>query len=180
MKKKSYKNIINSVGEFRGWTAAHYVAIEERHDGTEETLIRTLVDGEINLHATTVDGLTVLGAACKHRNRNLVNFLLNQHVYLLGVGITYLKSAAKDSNDDYIVARINEALKHYNGEIVDVKVTEMPKKEGINIRFERKQVSEENVAMLEENEKGRDSTFATKQGSEENEAFLRNKSSHLF
>lgn len=176
-KKESYKSIINSVGEFRGWTAAHYVAIQERHDGTEEILIRTLVDGEINLHATTVDGLTVLGVACKHRNRNLVNFLLNKHVYLLGVENKYLESAAKDSNDDYIVARIDEALKHYNREIVDVKVTEMPKKEGFNIRSERKQVSEENVAMLKE--KGRDSTFATKQGPEENEAFLRNKLSHF-
>lgn len=40
-KNKSYKSIINSTGEFRGWTTAHYVAVEERHDGTEETLIRT-------------------------------------------------------------------------------------------------------------------------------------------
>ncbi|XP_052678992.1 putative ankyrin repeat protein RF_0381 isoform X2 [Crassostrea angulata] len=168
--KESYKDIINSTGEFRGWTAAHYVAVEERHDGTEETLIRTLVDGGINIKSTTVDGLTVLGVACEHRNGNLINFLLNEYNDLLGVGIEYLETAAKASNDDYIVARIQEALKHYNGEIVHVKVRKVSEKEG-NIRFERKQGSEENVAMPEEEEE-RDSTFATKQGSEENEALL--------
>lgn len=170
-KKESYKDIINSTGEFRGWTAAHYVAVEERHDGTEETLIRTLVDGGINIKATTVDGLTVLGVACEHRNRNLINFLLNEYNDLLGVGIKYLEIAAKASNDDYIVARIQEALKHYKG--VYVEVPEISEKEGVYIRFETKQGLEENVAMPEEAD--RDSTFATKQGSEEREAFLDDK-----
>lgn len=170
--KKSYKDIIDSTGERRGWTAAHYVAVEERHDGTEKTLIRKLVDGGINLHATTVDGLTVLGVACEHRNRNLVNFLLNEYNDLLGVGIEHLETAAKASNDDYIVARIHVALKHYNGKRVPVTVPEMSEKECINnIRFERKLGSKENVAMPEE-EEDRDSPFATKQGSEEKEAFL--------
>lgn len=95
--KESYKDIINSTGEFRGWTAAHYVAVEERHDGTEETLIRTLVDGGIDIYATTVDGLTVLGVACEHRNKNLINLLLNKYNYLLGVGIEYLETAAEAS-----------------------------------------------------------------------------------
>lgn len=176
-KKKLYTSIINSTSEFRGLTAAHYVAVEERHDGTEETLIRTLVDGGINIKATTVDGLTVLGVACEHRNRNLINFLINEYDYLLGVGIEYLETAAKASNDDYIVARIQEALKHYNGEIVHVKVRKVSEKEG-NIRFERKQGSEENVAMPEE--EYRDSTFATKQESEEKEAFMDDKLSIFF
>lgn len=112
-KNKSYKSIINSTGEFRGWTAAHYVALEERHDGTEETLIRTLVDGGINMKATTVDGLTVLGVACEHRNKRLINYLLNNHDTLLGFERDALKAAAKASNDGYIVARITEALENY-------------------------------------------------------------------
>lgn len=176
-KKESYKNIINSTGERRGWTAAHYVAVEERRDGTEETLICTLVDGGININATTIDGLTVLGVACEHRNRNLINFMLNKYNALLGVGIEHLETAAKASNDEYIVARIQEALKHYDGEIVHVKVRKVSEKEG-NIRFERKQGSEENVAMPEEED--RDSTFATKQESEEKEALIDDKLSNFF
>lgn len=174
--KESYKDIINSTGEFRGWTAAHYVAVEEIHDGTEETLIRTLVDGGINLHATTVDGLTVLGVACENRNRNLINYLLNEYKDLLGVGIKYLETAAEASNDEYIVARIQEALKHYDGKIVHAKVRKVSEKEG-NIRFERKQGSEENVALPEEED--RDSTFATKQESDEKEAFMDDKLSNF-
>lgn len=173
--KESYKDIINSTGERRGWTAAHYVAVEERHDGTEKTLIHMLVDGKINIKATTVDGLTVLGIACEHRNRSLINFLLNEYNDLLGVGIEHLETAAKASNDEYIVARIQEALKHYDGEIVNVKVRKVSEKEG-NIRFEIKQGSEENVSMSEED---RDSTFATKQGLEETKALMDDKLSNF-
>lgn len=36
----SYKSIINSTGEFGGWTAAHCVALEERQGGTEQNIIR--------------------------------------------------------------------------------------------------------------------------------------------
>lgn len=121
----------------------------------------------------------MLGVACEHRNRNLVNFLLNEYNDLLGVGIEHLETAAKASNDDYIVARIHVALKHYNGKRVPVTVPEMSEKECINnIRFERKQGSKENVAMPEEED--RDSPFATKQGSEEKEAFLDDKLSIFF
>lgn len=166
--QKQYKSIINSRGEFRDWTAAHYVAVEEKHDGTEKNLIRILVNGGIDLYATTVDGLTVLGVACEHRNRNLINFLLNEYYELLGVGKKYLETAAKASNDKYIEARIKEALQNYHGKTVSVEV--LPEGDGTNIRFVRKQVSEGNVAIPAE--EGIDSTFATKQGSEENEALL--------
>lgn len=168
--QKQYKSIINSRGEFRDWAAAHYVAIEERYDGTEKNLIRILVNGGIDLYATTVDGLTVLGVACEHRNRSLINFLLNEYNELLGVGKIFLETAAKASNDKYIEARIKEALQNYHGKTVNVEVIEMPEDDGTYIRFARKQVSEGNVAIPAE--EGRYSTFATKQGSEENEALL--------
>lgn len=115
--KKSYKSIINSTGESRGWTAAHYVAVEERHDGTEEILIQTLVEGGIDLHATTVDRLTVLGVACEQRNRNLINYLLINYNELLGVETDVLKAAAKASNDDYILTRITEAVEIFRRQI---------------------------------------------------------------
>lgn len=141
-KNKSYKSIINCTGEFRGWTAAHYVALEERHDGTEETLIRTLVDGGINMKATTVDGPTVLGVACEHRNKRLINYLLNNHDTLLGVERDALKAAAKASNDGYIVARITEALENYQQKMSKEKVKNVVKLLGA------KQGSEDNLVFI--------------------------------
>lgn len=120
--QESYKDIIDSRGSFKGWTAAHYIAVEIKQDGTEENLIRILVESGIDLKAFTTDGLTVLGVACEHRNRNLINYLLKTHSELLGVGIPYLKSAAKASNDFKIQSQIDEALENYKGKIVDIIV----------------------------------------------------------
>lgn len=120
--QKSYTDIINRKGSLKGWTAAHYIAVEIKQDGTEEKLIQMLVESGIDLQAVTPDGLTVLGVACEHRNINLISYLLKTHNELLGVGIPYLKMAAKASNNVKIESQINEALKNYKGKIVDFKV----------------------------------------------------------
>lgn len=120
--QESYTDIINSRGSLKGWTAAHYIAVEIKQDGTEENLIRMLVESGIDLKAVTTDGLTVLGVACEHRNRNLINYLLKTHSELLGVGIPYLKIAAKASNDINIQSQIYEALENYKGKRVDIIV----------------------------------------------------------
>lgn len=118
--EKSYEGILNSKGGFKDWTAAHYVAVEIKQDGTEEKLIRMLVKSGIDLKAVTTDGLTVLGVACEHRNRNLINFLLKYHDELLGVGIPYLKNAANASNDKNIESQVKDALKNYKGKRIDI------------------------------------------------------------
>lgn len=110
--EKSYEGIINSKGEFKDWTAAHYVAVEIKQDGSEEKLIRMLVKSGIDLQAVTTDKLTVLGVACEHRNRNLINFLIKNHNELLGVEIEFLRDAAKASNDKNIETQITKALEN--------------------------------------------------------------------
>lgn len=120
--EKSYQRIIYSKGKLKGWTAAHYVAIEVKEDGKEEELIRILVNSKIDLKAVSIDGLTVLGVACEHRNRNLINYVLKNHRELLGVGTPYLRNAAKASNDENIERQINEALENYKGEKLDIIV----------------------------------------------------------
>lgn len=112
--EKSYERIIYSKGEFKDWTAAHYVAVEIKEDEKEEELIRILVKRKIDLKAVSTDELTVLGVACEHRNRNLINYLLKNHSELLGVGTPDLKKAAKASNDENIERQINEALENYS------------------------------------------------------------------
>lgn len=77
---------------------------------------------KIDLKAVSIDGLTVLGVACEHRNRNLINYVLKNHRELLGVGTPYLRNAAKASNDENIERQINEALENYKGEKLDIIV----------------------------------------------------------
>lgn len=122
--EKSYEGIINSKAESKDWTAAHYVAVEIKQGETEEKLIRMLVKSGIDLQAVTTNGLTVLGVACEHRNRNLINFLLKNHNELLGVGIQYLEYAANESNDANIKSQVMEALKNYKGKRKDITAKE--------------------------------------------------------
>lgn len=144
--KKSYKSIINSTGERRGWTAAHYVAVEERQDGTEKTLIRTLVKSGIDLKTTTVDKLTVLGVACEHRNISLINYLLNNHNELLDVEIDVLKAAAKASNSDYIESKITEAIDINNHKTV--RKGGLLTMKDVNVKFKAKHGSEEDSVLI--------------------------------
>lgn len=118
--EKSYQGIINSKGEFKEWTAAHYVAVEPTGDGAEEKLIRLLVNSGIDLQALTVDRLTVLGVACEYRNRNLITYLLENHNELLGIEIPYLKNAAKASFDHDIESKITEAFDNYKSKKFDI------------------------------------------------------------
>lgn len=93
---------------------------------------------KIDLKVVLKDNFIVLGVVCEYWNRNFINFLLNEYNDLLGVGKKDLEFVVKDLNDDYIVVRIYEVLNYYNRDKVYVKVIEMLKKEGFNIRFERK------------------------------------------
>lgn len=107
-----YQNIINAKCGFKEWTAAHYVALEIDEYGAGEELIRILVQSGIDLQAVATDGLTVLGVACQHRNKKLINYLLKEHNELLSVGIPCLRNAAQDSKDENIISQINEALEN--------------------------------------------------------------------
>lgn len=109
-----YKNIINKKTNTRGWTAAHYVAVEIKEDGTEGMLIEALVSGGINLEATNCDGNTVLGVACEHRNRHLVDYLLEHYKKLLCIDNSKLKEAANVSEDAYIISQIKNAIDQLN------------------------------------------------------------------
>lgn len=94
------------------------------------------------MKATTVDGPTVLGVAFEHRNKRLINYLLNNHDTLLGVERDALKAAAKASNDGYIVARITEALENYQQKMSKEKVKNVVKLLGA------KQGSEDNLVFI--------------------------------
>lgn len=110
---KSYKSIINSQIKIKKWTAAHYVAVEIKKDGTEGELISVLVEGGLDLQALTADRLTVLGVACEYRNTNLIKYLLEKHFELVGVETTELLKAANETNDEDICSEIQNAIEKH-------------------------------------------------------------------
>lgn len=50
--------------------------MEIKQDGSEEELIRILVEAGHDIKSATDDRCTVLTVACEHRNYRLVDFLL--------------------------------------------------------------------------------------------------------
>ena len=94
-KLKSTGKNINDLKTKTLWTAAHFVAVEIKQDGTEEELIRILVDAGIDLAAKTMERKTVLIVACEHRNKTLVRYLVGNHPELLKIEPDLIKQAAK-------------------------------------------------------------------------------------
>ena len=105
--KSSGKNI-NDLKTKELWTPAHYVAVEIKQDGSEEELIRLLVDAGIDLTAKTKERKTVLIVACEHRNKRLVRFLVKEHPQLLKIETDLIKQAAR--YDAAIKEIINNAV----------------------------------------------------------------------
>nr|XP_022301467.1 ankyrin repeat domain-containing protein 50-like [Crassostrea virginica] len=107
--KSSGKNI-NDLKTKTLWTPAHYVAVEIKQDGSEEELIRILVDAGIDLTAKTEERKTVLIVACEHRNKTLVCYLVDNHPELLKIEPDLIKQAAK--YDAAIREIIDNAMKN--------------------------------------------------------------------
>ena len=109
-KLKSTGKNINDLKTKTWWTPAHYVAVEIKQDGSEEELIRILVDAGIDLAAKTEERKTVLIVACEHRNNRLVRYLVKEHPELLKIETDFLKNAAEC--DAEIKDIIDNALKN--------------------------------------------------------------------
>lgn len=93
------------------WTAAHCVVVEIKQDGSEEELIRILVEAGIDIKSATVDRCTVLTVACEHRNYRLVDFLLDNYQELLDIKTLTLEKVAEETKDEKIESTILNAIK---------------------------------------------------------------------
>ncbi|XP_078339594.1 uncharacterized protein LOC111107388 [Crassostrea virginica] len=92
-KLKSAPEIVNKVST-NLWTAAHYVAVEIKQDGSEEKIIGILVEAGIDLKSQSNQGKTVLTVAFEHRNDNLIKYLLDNHKELVNINTAKLREAA--------------------------------------------------------------------------------------
>lgn len=106
-KLKSTPQKLNKVND-KLWTVAHYVAVEIQQNGKEEELIRIPVEAGLDLKAKSDEGKTVLTVVCEHRNKTLVNYLLDHHPELLKIETAKLREVA--GFDDDIEANIHNAL----------------------------------------------------------------------
>lgn len=109
-----YHKMINKPTKLKKWTAAHSVAVEIKEDGSEKKLIELLHNGGLDLKYTTVDGYTVLGIACEHRNKRLIAYLIERRPYLLNIEQTKLKEVAEATNDEEVILKITDALGEEN------------------------------------------------------------------
>lgn len=93
------------------WTAAHCVAVEIKQDGSEEELIRIIVEVGIDIKSATDDKCTVLTVACEHRNYRLVDFLLANYRELLDIETLKLGKVAEKTKDEKIESIFLNAIK---------------------------------------------------------------------
>lgn len=111
-KLKSDRNLINKKTK-KLWTAAHYVAVEIKQDGSEEKLICILVENGMDIKSVTVDNYTVLTVACEHRNYRLIDFLIMNYPSLLDIETSKLEKVAEETKDKNIDSKIRDSiLKH--------------------------------------------------------------------
>ena len=95
-KLKSAPEIVNKPST-NLWTAAHYVAVEIKQDGSEEELIGILLEAGMDLKSQSNLGKTVLTVAFEHRNDNLIKYLLDNHKELVKINPAKLREAAAHS-----------------------------------------------------------------------------------
>ena len=111
-KLKSAPEIVNKPST-NLWTAAHYAAVEIQQDGSEEDLIRILVEAGIDLESQSNLGKTVLTVAFEHRNDNLIDYLLTHYIELVKINTPKLREAAAHSK--IYEKKLQKALQKVNG-----------------------------------------------------------------
>lgn len=108
-KLKSDRNLINKKTK-KLWTAAHYVAVEIKQDGSEEKLICILVESGMDITSVTIDNYTVLTVACEHRNYRLIDFLIKNYPSLLDIKTWKLEKVAEETKDKDIKSKIRDSI----------------------------------------------------------------------
>lgn len=59
-------------------TAAHYLAVENRKDGSEKDIFEMLIESGMDLLTKNKRGLTVLGFAIDHLNTELIKCIVSE------------------------------------------------------------------------------------------------------
>lgn len=110
--KNKYKELLNAKTTNNGLTAAHYLAVEKKEDGSEKKMLAMFINTKkMDFSAKTNRGLTVLEFAIDHLNKELIKCLVSAtYRKEFKINTAILDKCIKDTKEDSI-KRVLEATK---------------------------------------------------------------------
>lgn len=97
-------------------TAAHYLAVEKKEDGSEREILKMLINTkQVDFSAINGSGLTVLEFAVNHLNKELIECILSatyREVFQINAKI--LEKCKKYANDDSIKQILERTISEIN------------------------------------------------------------------
>lgn len=72
------EDLLNAKTTNNGLTAAHYLAVENKEDGSEKDIFEMLIESGMDLLTKNKRGLTVLGFAIDHLNTELIKCIVSE------------------------------------------------------------------------------------------------------
>lgn len=114
--KDKYKELLNIKTTTNKLTAAHYLAVEKKEDGSEREILKMLINTkQVDFSAINGSGLTVLEFAVNHLNKELIECILSatyREVFQINAKI--LEKCKKYANDDSIKQILERTISEIN------------------------------------------------------------------
>lgn len=114
--KDKYKELLNIKTTNNKLTAAHYLAVEKKEDGSEREILKMLINTkQVDFSAINGSGLTVLEFAVNHLNKELIECILSatyREVFQINAKI--LEKCKKYANDDSIKQILERTISEIN------------------------------------------------------------------
>lgn len=106
------KELLNARTKDLGLTAAHYIGVESKGDGSEMTLLEIFCNSEMDLSVFSYRGLSVLDRAVDHLNADLIRAMVGkQFRERCGINIDVLNKKLKNTDSDTIKGVLQEAIR---------------------------------------------------------------------
>ncbi|XP_061178979.1 serine/threonine-protein phosphatase 6 regulatory ankyrin repeat subunit A-like isoform X2 [Saccostrea echinata] len=94
-----------------GWTAAHYLGVESKGDGSEAEIIDMLHERKMKLSATTNKGYSILTIAIDHLNTRLTKHILsNKYRAILEITEKSIRKDREHTKNEQVLKILDDAL----------------------------------------------------------------------
>lgn len=112
------KELLNARTKDLGLTAAHYIGVESKGDGSEMTLLEIFCNSEMDLSVFSYRGLSVLDRAVDHLNADLIRAMVGkQFRERCGINIDVLNKKLKNTDYKKIKGVLGEAIRDIKREL---------------------------------------------------------------
>lgn len=114
--KNKYKELLNTKTTTNKLTAAHYLAVEKKEDGSEREILKMLINTkQVDLSAIDGSGLTVLEFAVDHVNKDLIECILGaEYREEFKINAAILENCKNHARDDSIKQILERTLSEIN------------------------------------------------------------------